>query len=135
MSTLAGIVWHHLHVRLVMLAEGATSSYNGAGSHQKPGSKEPPAVDREVLKLERRWEGCKTDKDRRKVINDGMAILKSYRPKALDRRRDTKEWRDAIATDPRPSRVVAEMYEVSHWTVCDYRRKHADELAKLKEAA
>lgn len=123
------ILWHHVHVRLVMLAEGTTSSYNGAGAHQKPGSKAPPAVDRDVVDLELRWEGCASDKDRRGVLRDGIALIRLHRPKALSRRRDTLEWKQAIANDPRSSRVVAEMYDVSHWTVCDYRKKHGAKQA------
>lgn len=118
-------LWHNVHTRLLMLAQGQTTSYDSSGSaHQKPGSKKPPAIDREVMKLEQQWRDCQSDSDRHDTVMAALNLLGLYGVKKNPlAKRGTEEWREAIARDPRPSRVVAKMYGVGHDTVCRYRKQ------------
>lgn len=124
-------LWRVVHLRLIMLAQGGTASYNSDGSgHQKPGSKPPAPVDRDVMRLEIRWANCSSNMARRRVLADALDVLALYMHKAKrDTNPGTIEWQQAIADDPRPSRVVAKMYGISHSQVCEYRERWAGRLS------
>lgn len=124
-------LWRVVHLRLIMLAQGGTTSYNSDGSgHQKPGSKPPAPVDRDVMRLELRWDNSRTNTVRRAILADSLEVLALYMHKPHpDTKPGTLEWKQAIADDPRPSRMVAKMYGVSHATVCEYRKRMGKRIA------
>jgi hypothetical protein len=123
-------LWVLLRGLFLIRAEGPVASFNGDFvRHAKAGSKPPPSFGEELRELEYRWERCRTNADRKAVLRAGFEdISLHHNPKpdpAL--RRDTQEWREAIAADPRPSRKVAKSYEISHVTVCEFRKKYGPE--------
>ena len=119
------LLWKMLRLQILMLADGGTMAIDvDRISHGKAGGKPPPPAGTELRKLECRWEGCKTDRDRRGVLEDARDLLAVYTGRKADHRLipQTKEWKEAIALDERPCRRVAETYGVSKSTVSLYRR-------------
>jgi len=69
-------------------------------------------------RLAERWERADNDAERRRVTLDAIDELRrtSHSPDPDARKRE-------IAADPRPARVVAAVYGVSHTTVIAYRKR------------
>ncbi len=124
MSQVQDRLWATLHRAFVLMAGGGTGKIDGdVISHAKPSGSPPQLAGAELLELEQRWASCQSDTDRRHVLRDAVALWKAHaQPEATPRAmRGTREWREAIARDPRPSRDVAKIYGVAFKTVCNYR--------------
>jgi hypothetical protein len=106
------------------MAGGGTQKMDGdVISHAKPSGSPPQLAGAELIELEERWAACQTVGDRRDVLKDAITLWKAHaQPEATPRAmRGTREWREAIAHDPRSSRDVAKIYGVAFKTVCNYR--------------
>ncbi len=82
-------------------------------------SKEPQSdLATDIDDLGERFQACKTHRGRLMLIKEAQALSDRLRY-APDRSmvRGTKEWREAIAHDPRTCRVLATIYGVSFGTV------------------
>lgn len=77
----------------------------------------------EVIELERRWAGARSNTAKRAVLRDVWAAVEAHTTPNADPRslRGTREWREVVGRDPRPSRTVAKMYGLSKSTVLRYR--------------
>lgn len=119
-------LWAMLHRSLCMCAEGGTGNVDSDRISQgKVSTKAPPPAGDELRELERRWENCQSSNDRNAVLKATYALLESRvlpkpNPRAL---RGTRDWREAIASDPRSSRDVAAMFGVEKTTVLRYRKE------------
>lgn len=72
-----------------------------------------------------RFSGCKTHRRRLEVIKEAQFVLQRlrYSPKSDILLRGSAEWRKALATDPRPQRVVTADYRVSSKTITAARKE------------
>ena len=92
---------------------------------------EPPYSDAPHLHFRARYAGCRTDTQRRDVINDALSELRALRyaqSPSVDR--DTIEGRMMIGRDPRPARTVAYVYGYSIRHIYNLRAE-----AKRRDAA
>lgn len=104
-------------------------------SHGKIEGKAPPLAGQDLAAFDRRWANCKSDAARKKVVEDAIKAVGRHLTPSSDRllRRDTLEWKVAIAADERSLRAVAESYDVSKTRVSEYRGKyHPRALAAAK---
>lgn len=135
-------MWLRLRLELVQLMDGTTVNYDPQGGHQKPGTSRPPMAGTELRHFDRVWRGAKSDADRRRILlcpdcaqegaKPGGAVLccvigclRSFKfpNEDIRKRRDTREWREAVANDPLPCRAVARRWGVKVDSVLAWRRE------------
>lgn len=103
------------------------------------GDRQPEYRQKSVDHFVQRWNGLVSRLDRMggehamavrdEILREALAALKDWRrtPPIAGKDPDegSFEWKCRVANDPRPSRVVAGQYGVSHVTVIRYRRQYA----------
>lgn len=122
-------LWITIRRGLLLLAEGSAGGMTGDRiSHSKSSTVPPPQAADELQRLEREWEGAQTDADRVAVVKGAHALLEQHTLPNPDPRvlRGTREWREAIAHDPRSSRDVARMFGIGKTTVLRCREEFKD---------
>lgn len=114
--------------QMMMTGDGSTASLNakvsGGGHHDSEAPRSGLAED--VERLAGRYLEARTHRQRLVVIKEAQdaAVRLRYAPKcdpALVR--GTREWRQMIAHDPRPRRVVQVRYQVSPNTITACRKE------------
>lgn len=110
---------------LYALGDGGVFGYNrerikGGESDGIPTSD----VLREIQAIQRRYDRCSNNFDRLLVVGHAwvQVILAQYAP-SRSKVKGTAEWREAIANDPRSTRVIAAVYGISHQTVARIKRQ------------
>lgn len=80
-----------------------------------------------AAELDRLWDlytGAWTHRKRLAAVKEAQdTVLRLQFAPDRSKVRGTQEWKDALASDPRPLRIVASVFGVSHQTVANYRRK------------
>jgi hypothetical protein len=78
-----------------------------------------------VDEMDKRYARCRTHRTRLTVIKEAQAVSENlrYAPKANGNDRGTKKWREALANDPRPRRIIARDYGVSSKTITAARKE------------
>lgn len=136
-------VWTRLRLELLALMDSPTPGFDAQGGHGKPSTTQPPAAGAELRHFERQWARCKTNGERRDlllcpdcrrasakpggvVICCAIGCLRSFKLPSEDirKKRGTQEWREAVANDPLPCRVVARRWGVKKDTVLAWRREY-----------
>lgn len=120
---------HEALTTIILTADGSAQALVERVTGSKPGTKAPTStLAGEVDELSRGFAKCRTNRTRLYVIREAQqqAVRLRYSPRADPRFvRGTAEWRERIARDPRPRRVVAEDYRVSSKTITQARREFA----------
>lgn len=98
-------------------------------THGKASAVAPPRVDASYLLFRTRFDGCRTDAQRRAVITDALKELRSVRYAKRQAHTGTREGRRLIGLDPRPVGIVAEVYGYSEAHVYRLRREARKEAA------
>lgn len=113
--------------RILLTADGATMALQAVRvrSGKTAGHRAPVSVlSGDVDALRDRYERAGTNRRRLGVIRDAQEAARklAYAP---DRSmvRNTREWREKIAADPRSFRVVAQVFGVSHMTVSRIKKQ------------
>jgi hypothetical protein len=119
---------------LSLLANGATTSFapklarRGATSLSPVRQHSSDPGDRRYSTDPKRWrlafDDARTNWERVHLWGDLVALRRSFThaPKSL--KRDTLEWKTAIASDERSARLVGSIFGVNHSTVIRYRKTY-----------
>lgn len=114
--------------QMMMTCDGSTASLaakvSGGGHHDSQAPRSGLAED--VERLARRYVEARTHRQRFAVIKEAQeaAVRLRYAPKCDPSLvRGTREWRQMIASDPRPRRIVAVRYQVSSKTITACRKE------------
>lgn len=123
---------HDALLRLYLQADGKTASlaYRGEGKARGDtgGSLHPSRIPgssaaRDIDALWRGFSSARTHRARLRLILEAQeTVLRVAHAPDRSRVRDTVEWRERIATDPRSCRVVARVFGVSASTVGNIKR-------------
>lgn len=113
--------------RIILTADGAVMPLEKRTTGTKDPSAPTSSLAALVDEFDRRFLGCKTHRQRLEVIKQAQATANRlrYAPKSDIAARGSKEWRQLIANDPRPRRVIAADYRVSSKTITAIRKEFA----------
>lgn len=114
--------------RIILTSDGAAVALRARTTGTRERSQAPSSDLAAIVdELDKRFEGCRTHRARLVVIKDAQetADRLRYSPKSEILIRGTVEWRQALANDPRPRRVVAADYRVSSKTITACRKEFA----------
>jgi hypothetical protein len=128
------MLMHHALLRLYLLADGATASLEYRPEHKARGDAGPKAhpsmipTSSAAWDIDKLWSGfsrATTHRVRLRLILEAQELGRRV-AHAPDRsfRRDTIEWRERIANDPRSDRQVATVFGISHQTVGRIRKRY-----------
>lgn len=98
-------------------------------THGKASATAPPRVDAPYLLFRTRFEGCRTDEQKRNVITDALKELRSVRFSKRAAHTGTREGRRLIGLDPRPVSVLVDVYGYSREHIYRLRREARKEAA------
>ncbi len=135
-------LWERVRLHLLLLANGATTSFEQKVSTGEKDHYGPTFRHQELAEFEQAWASVRSLRDRERVLRDALEMVFYLSPPAAkhaalpympaDRRdqlrkltigqmRGTAEWREAIAQDSRPAAEVALAYDIRKATVLEYR--------------
>jgi hypothetical protein len=114
-------------IRMVLISEGKTTKL-GDVIHGGDPDRSPRGPRSSMAEYHRRqWRRARSHEARLEALQEAeKALIRArYASRANSPLRDTLEWKRWVASDPRPAKVVAQVYEVSLSHVYYLRKQHA----------
>lgn len=148
-------LWVAVRRHLLLLANGATTSFEQKVTSGKSDSTGPTFRHQELAGFEKRWAGAKSSGAKRKILNDALEMIFYHSPRARQKAviplmpeatqerfrklalgqsllqlRGTETWRVAVATEPGTVRQVAAIYGEARQNVQRWREEHARKVTR-----
>ena len=116
------LLWWRVRLKILSIPSGPAQSLEPSRASGYD-TMEPRGDLPELDTLERRWSHALSKSAKREVIRDALELLGQmmYAP-ALEKRRGTQEWKEAVLSDPRPVAVVARDFKISRQTIYEMRK-------------